>query len=75
MERGDIAPKLERLPDVAATLQCSVADLFRSTAGNSYDLAGTLEEALEGLDKKEKEYLVRLTGELAALLRQARKQP
>lgn len=33
MERGDIAPKLERLPDVAATLQCSGGGLFRSTAG------------------------------------------
>ncbi|MFR8276028.1 MAG: helix-turn-helix domain-containing protein [Desulfovibrio fairfieldensis] len=28
MERGDIAPKLERLPDVAATLRCSVAGSF-----------------------------------------------
>lgn len=75
MERGDIAPKLERLPEVAATLQCSVADLFRPEAGNNHDLARTLEDALQGLEKKEKEYLVRLTGELAALLRQARKLP
>ena len=65
MERGDIAPKLERLPDVAATLRCSVADLFR--------VSRALEDSLTGLTDREKEYLVRMTGDLAALLRESRK--
>lgn len=73
MERGDIAPKLERLPDVAATQRCSVADLFRASGADDHALTRALEDALAGLNTREKEYLVRMTGDLAALLREARK--
>ena len=73
MERGDIAPKLERLPDVAATLRCSVADLFRVSGTDDHALTRALEDSLTGLTDREKEYLVRMTGDLAALLRESRK--
>ena len=70
---GDIAPKLARLRDVAATLRCSVADLFRASGADDHALTRALEDALAGLNIHEKEYLVRMTGDLAALLREARK--
>ena len=50
-----------------------MADLFRASGADDHALTRALEDALAGLNTREKEYLVRMTGDLAALLREARK--
>lgn len=49
MERGIIAPKMSRLPDIAEFLQCSIPYLFRGHAEEANDRATHIMELLRPL--------------------------
>lgn len=69
IEQGKMAPKMDRLPCLAESLQCSVPDLFRSMEGAEPRHAQHIEEMLRVLPMEKQEFVVRHLSGLIALLR------
>lgn len=53
MERGAIAPKFERLPIIAETLNCSVADLFRISEQDKERFESIVSDLMNDLNTEE----------------------
>ncbi len=68
MERGEIAPKLERLPLFADVLQCQVADLFNTSEHPTTDGNIALAEFVQSLDAKQRAFILKQIGLLAHFL-------
>lgn len=69
MEKGVMAPKFSRLPEVAHFLDCRVADLFREASPESDDWAAAIAEELRDLSPDGRELILTLVRELARSLR------
>lgn len=68
IEQGKMAPKMDRLPRMAESLQCSVPDLFRPTDGTEPRHARHIEEMLRDLPLEKQEFVARHVSGLVALL-------
>lgn len=64
MERGEIAPKFERLPIIAEQLCCPVADLFRLPSDMD-NAEAALADFMAGLSADERQLIVRTVAGLA----------
>lgn len=64
MEKGVISPKISRLPILAFTLGCSVAELFRTPGDTSRDRAATIEELLRALPPEQQEHVLKIMSEI-----------
>ena len=60
MEKGRFSPKMERLPDIANALHCSVADLFRGVDAKTADRASTIAYLLHPLADEAQEVLLEM---------------
>ena len=69
MEKGVMAPKFSRLPEVAHFLDCRVADLFREASPESDDWAAAIAEELRDLSPDGRELILNLVREIARSLR------
>ena len=69
IEQGKMAPKMDRLPCLAQSLQCSVADLFRQDEERSISHAKRIEELLIGLSNDKKEFIISHISSLSYLLK------
>ncbi len=79
MERGGIAPKFERLQDIASALNCRVTDLFHSETqqhhcGEDYydEKSLRLLEIIREFDHEEKDAAIRIMEEMARILKKRR---
>lgn len=69
IESGKMAPKMDRLPSLAQSLQCSVADLFRSQDTQNHLFSAVLEDVLSGLSLEKQQLVVEHIRGLAYLLK------
>jgi len=69
IEQGKMAPKMERLPSLAKSLQCSVSDLFRQDDERSISHAKRIEELLNGLSNDRKEFIISHISSLSYILK------
>ncbi len=69
IEQGKMAPKMDRLPSLAQSLQCTVADLFRQQDGQDSSSGAILEDALSGLSPEKQHFVVNHIRGLAYLLK------
>lgn len=58
MEQGRIAPKLARLPELAAALQCSVGALVEAGGVDRSDIASRMLAALDSVPAEKQEAFV-----------------
>lgn len=58
MERGMMAPKFERLSDIAAVLHCSVAELFMDSSLPESNESVIIVDILQGLTRDERRALL-----------------
>lgn len=72
MERGEIAPKFERLPLIAAQLNCPVSDLFRILDEETQKVEKSMADLLHGLEQDEKSAIIRVSMDMAQIFRQHR---
>lgn len=66
MENGAISPEIARLRDIAAALQCSVADLFREPDEGANERAAAIAELLRQLPPESQESVLRIVSEMAS---------
>ena len=64
MERGMISPKISRLRDFAAVLECSVASLFREQRDDMDAHVAELAELLLPLEQQERDTILRVMREI-----------
>jgi predicted transcriptional regulator len=57
MEKGKIAPKMSRLPDIAMALECTVAYLFRQHDEATEEIAASIADTLKRLPREGQEAL------------------
>ncbi len=65
MERGAIAPKFERLPVIAETLNCSVADLFRISEKDRERFESIVSDLVNDLDAEERAAILEIIARMA----------
>jgi transcriptional regulator with XRE-family HTH domain len=58
MEQGSIAPKFDRLPAIAAALNCSIPDLFRLPDGSAEEMAATYADIVNALPREEQKWVL-----------------
>lgn len=68
MEKGQIAPKMSRLDDIARILQCPVPYLFRSANNAFSDRCAVISDILASLPADAQEVLVGLVTDLARVI-------
>lgn len=68
MEKAEIAPRIERLPEISECLNCQVIDLFRENY-NDETYVDCLLELFSGLTEDEKSFVVSHTSELVKFIR------
>ena len=71
IERGVMAPKFERLSDIAQELHCNVAALFVSPDVDDDDTQDVLADILRGLSATERACVLRFVIEAAAVFKGA----
>lgn len=69
IEKGRFAPKMGRLPLLAKTLNCSVADLFRPADAKAADRASTIADILKPLPDEAQEALVELVAQAVRVMK------
>lgn len=69
IEQGVMAPKMDRLPLIAKSLKCTVADLFRTEKDNSASYSARLDDLLTGLSHKKQEFLYQHIAGLVFMLK------
>jgi len=69
MEQGRMAPKFERLQDLADALGCGVADLFRTADAGAARQADALADMLAPLTAEERAFVVEHSARLANFLK------
>lgn len=70
IEQGKMAPKMERLPALAACLQCAIADLFRFEKAGEENYAERINDLLSQLPEQKKEFVYNHLASLIRLLNQ-----
>lgn len=73
MEKGNIAPKFERLRGFALALRCSVADLFRTPDEGADERAATIADMLRALPPEGQEAAMRIMVEMIRMVKAGRK--
>lgn len=68
MEKGRIAPKMGRLQDIAANLECTVGYLFRTHDDAMEERAATIADILQTLPPAGQEALVELVASAARVM-------
>jgi len=68
MEKGVISPKISRLPILASSLRCSVAELFRMPNESSPERAAAIEEILRILPSEQQEHILQIMSEIVSIL-------
>ncbi|WP_022657347.1 helix-turn-helix domain-containing protein [Desulfovibrio desulfuricans] len=68
MEKGKIAPKMSRLEDLAAHLQCPVSYFFRTQSDEVLEKATSIAEILMTVPDDGQEALVNLVAEAARVM-------
>lgn len=74
IERGVMAPKFERLEDIANALQCSVSALFYAERCEKDETDWIIRENLQGLQEKEQKIILKLIAEVSAVLKEGAKR-
>lgn len=69
IENGSIAPKMYRLPLIAESLKCTVADLFRNQKHASTSYAERIDDLFSGLVEMKKEFVYQHLTQLIFLLK------
>lgn len=69
MERGATAPKFERLPVIAETLNCSVADLFRISERDKEHFESIVSDLVNDLDAEEQMATLEVIARMAHVFR------
>lgn len=69
IEQGKMAPKMDRLPCLAQSLQCSVADLFRPEDAQNSSASVVLTDVLSELSPEKQHFVVEHIRGLAYLLK------
>lgn len=72
MERGTMAPKFERLEDIAKALYCSVPELFNSEKNSERDIEIMISDILYDLRSHEKNSILRFVSEASIIFKQNR---
>lgn len=68
MEKGIISPKISRLPVLASSLRCSVAELFRIPDETSPERAAAIQEILSVLPSEQQEDVLKIMSEIVSTL-------
>lgn len=68
MEKGIISPKISRLPILASSLHCAVAELFRTPDETSSERAAAIEEILRALPSEQQEHVLQIMSEIVSIL-------
>jgi transcriptional regulator with XRE-family HTH domain len=69
MEKGSISPKIARLRDFSAALECSVASFFHEQDENVKQRTETIAELIQPMSAQEQDAVVRIVRELAGMAR------
>ena len=69
MEKGKIAPKMSRLPEIANALGCTVSSLFREQSTDTEERAAAIAEILGGLPAEAQDALVELVAVAANIMK------
>ena len=72
IEQGRMAPKFERLQDIADVLECGVADLFRRVDTGTVRRMDSIADVLAPLTEEECAFVVRQSVRLARFLHKDR---
>jgi transcriptional regulator with XRE-family HTH domain len=72
IEQGRMAPKFERLQDIAEALECGVADLFRNVDVRGARYAESIADILVTLTEEERIFTVEQTVRLARFIKKNR---
>ena len=72
MEKGRIAPKLERLPVIAEILNCTVIDLFRTSGERMDERAETIVDIIRPLSDDDQKWVVDTMAQM--IMRMRRKE-
>ena len=73
MESGIIAPKFSRLSDIASTLGCSVADLFKTASPEAQRRSEAIAEMIQELPEEFQDVLDNLVANAVAALKDCKK--
>ena len=73
IERGTMAPKFERLQDIASVLHCPVSELFVDDATKDTDTESIIRDILHGLNHNERISILKFISEASLLLKNHRK--
>lgn len=69
MERGTMAPKFERLQDIADILHCPVSELFVHNANKNTDIEMIITDILNGLNPKEKHSILKFVSDASQIFK------
>lgn len=69
IEQGHMAPKMDRLPAIAHSLQCTVADLFRYPDDAQMSYESRIADLFSGLSKQKREFVFQHISSLVFLLK------
>ena len=69
MEKGLIAPKMGRLRDLAAALDCTGADLFREPEDGARERAASIADMLRPLSPQAQEAILETVAQMARVMR------
>jgi transcriptional regulator with XRE-family HTH domain len=69
MEKGVISPKIARLRDFAAALECNVASFFHEQDEDAHQRAELIAELIQPMTSREQDTVVRIVRELAGMVR------
>lgn len=67
IEQGATAPKMDRLPRLAAALHCTVADLFQESPNAGF--AARIDDLFTGLSPRKQEFIFQHIASLVFLLK------
>ena len=68
MEKGKIAPRLERLQNFAEALGCMVADLFKETSAEDDEPISSLKAVIKPLSEYSQQAVINIATETARVL-------
>ena len=74
MENGAIAPKFSRLPELAASLDCAVVDLFRQPTRQTRIMADAVADELSSLPPEMQALVLRMVRDTSRTLRKLSKK-
>ncbi len=69
MERGTMAPKFDRLEDIASALHCPVSELFIGEENSDRDVELIVADILYGLRPVEKDSVLRFVSDAALIFK------